>query len=88
MFGGDLVKKSLGWYNIPCSLNSRNIILQVDLIESDIPCLISKEAMRQAGVKLDLTNNEITIFNERLKLKESSSVHFILPIGDVIVDPT
>ena len=60
----------------------------MDPIESDIPCLTLKEAMKKAGDKLDFTTNEITIFRERMQLNESSSEHFILPIGDVIQDPT
>ena len=79
-FGKNLIKKSLGWYNIPCSFNGRNIIHQVDRIDLDNPCIISKEAMRQAGVKMDLPKDEITIYGETIKVGESSSGHYILRI--------
>ena len=60
-FGGNLIKSSIGWLNIPCSINGINTMLQIDVIDLEIPCLISKEAMRNAGVKIDLTTDEVVI---------------------------
>ena len=42
--------------------------------------------MHKAGVKIDITRNEITIHGDNLKICGSLSGHYILPIGNVITD--
>ena len=49
-FGGQMKRRSLGFYSVPCSIGNKNIILKLDIVDCDIPCLISKEAMKRAGV--------------------------------------
>ena len=42
--------------------------------------------MKRGKVNIDLENDEITIFGQKIKLKTTSSGHYILPIGDLIQD--
>ena len=82
-FGGDLRKKSLGFYEIPCSLGGQNILLKIDVVDADIPCLISKEALKRGKVKIDVENDLINIFGRQLKLNTTDSGHYIMPIDDI-----
>ena len=41
-FGGEEVKRSLGFYTIPINVAGKNVILQTDVISSNIPCLVSQ----------------------------------------------
>ena len=83
-FGGNDVKKSLGWFQIPCSLNGKNIILQTDVIEADIPCLLSKEIFKKAGGKIDFVKDVITLYGMEVKLKSARSGHYVIPLQDFI----
>ena len=85
-FGGSDIRPSLGMYSIPCSLHGKNILLQVDVITSDIPCLISKPTMKKAGGVINLVNDTIELFGQTIKMDSAPSGHYILPIEDVIKD--
>ena len=76
-------RQSLGFYSIPCSIGNKNIILKLDIVECDIPCLISKEAMKRGGVVIDVADDKIDIFGQKMKLNTTNSGHYILPLDDV-----
>ena len=82
-FGGEMKKTSIGLYTVPCSVGKQNVNLSLDVVESDIPCLISKEAMKRARVKIDLSMDKINIFGQDLKLNTTSSGHYVMKLGDV-----
>ena len=83
-FGGGQRRKSLGTFYVPCSIENKNIILVIDAMEQDdLPCLLSKESMKKAGVIIDIPNDEATIFGNKVKLKENAAGHYILTINDV-----
>lgn len=67
-FGGDSKRKSLGFYQIPCALAKQNIILGLNIVDTDIPCLVSKEAMKRVKDKIDIDMDELEIFGRKLKL--------------------
>ena len=51
---------SLGTYVIPAWIAGKACKLRLDVVASDIPLLISREAMRKAKVKIDVASNMIT----------------------------
>ena len=53
-FGGNEIKKSIEVVEIPCILAGKWIRLSVDVVDSNIPLLLSKESMKCLKVKLDL----------------------------------
>ena len=61
-FGGGEMKKSKGCFTLPCKLAGKDVMIKVDIIDSDIPLLLSKSAMKSAKVKLDLENDKAEIF--------------------------
>ena len=83
-FGGNDVRRSLGLYCIPCSINGKNIVLMTDVVTSKIPCLISKTAIKKGGGVIDTVNDSIKLFGKDIKLEEAKSGHYLLPIQDVI----
>ena len=54
--------------------------LEVDVIESDIPLLLSKKAMKKAGMSIDLKDDTVTVFGRREKLLTTSNGHYCLPL--------
>ena len=53
-FGGKIKVPSRGFYKIPCSIGGKNIILEIDVVECQIPCLISKEAMKRGKGPMEI----------------------------------
>ena len=56
--------------------------LEVDVIESDIPLLLSKKAMKKAGMSIDLKDDTVTVFGRREKLLTTSNGHYCLLLLD------
>ena len=46
--------RSLGRYSVPAMVAGRNWVIDFDIIDSDIPLLMSKGDMKQMKMKIDL----------------------------------
>lgn len=79
-FGGGERLKSKGSFRIPATVAGKDITITTDVVESDIPLLLSKQAMKQACVKLDLKNDTAEIFGKSVVLNETTSGHYCIPI--------
>ena len=82
-FGGGTVLKSLAEYRVPAMLAGQEITLVTDVVESDIPLLLSRTAMKSARIKLDLVNDTAEIFGKGMALNMTSSGHYCVPIDKV-----
>ncbi len=61
-------------------LADREVSISTDVVNSDIPLLFSKEAMKEAKGKLDLKNDMAQIFGVDIALNHTSSGHYCMPI--------
>ena len=80
-FGGGRMLKSEGEYWLPVVIAGKEVTVRTEVVQSDIPLLLSREAMKKAGVKIDLGKDTVTIFGEDQVLKITSSGHCCVPIG-------
>ena len=81
-FGGNEIKKSIEVVEIPCILAGKWIRLSADVVDSNIPLLLSKESMKRLKVKLDLENDVAEIFGVSQNLDCTSSGHYLIPLYD------
>lgn len=81
-FGGGEVLKSIASVNVPGTLAGKKIILNTDVVESDIPFLMSKDAMKKAKVKLDLEHDTAEVMGKSVSLNVTSSGHYCLPLDN------
>ena len=65
-FGGGERKESLGQYILPISVGGTNIMLVTDCIDANLPCLLSKNAMIKANMTIDMKNNAIRMFDNKV----------------------
>ena len=63
-FGGGERLKSKGEYSLPAVIAGKEVIIRTDVVESDIPLLLSRKAMKTAEVKIDLKHDTAMIFWE------------------------
>ena len=79
-FGSGTRLKSKGEYHLPATFAGKNVTVITDVVESDIPLLLSRNAMKRAGVKLDLEKDSAKIFGKEVALNLTLSGHYCIPI--------
>ena len=67
-------------YRIPVLMAGKRKKLDIDIIKSDIPLLLSKKTMEKIGTKLDFENKTITMFGNTVEMLETRSGHPIIKI--------
>ena len=80
-FGAGPVMPSLGTYEIPVTLAGVNVKLITDVVDTEIPLLLSKTAMKKAGIVIDLNSDTAVIFGKKVPLDTTSSGHYCIPIN-------
>ena len=80
LFGNEGRLKSKSLYEIPIKVAGMIRMIQVDIIDSDIPLLLSKDEMKNLGMVLDMKNDAAYINGEPLKVNTTSAGHFIIDL--------
>lgn len=79
-FGAGPIVPSLGQYKIPATLVGRNVMIVTDVVDTDIPLLLSKSAMKRAGISIDIVNDTAVVFGITVKLNLTGSGHYCIPL--------
>ena len=61
-FGREEIIKSLGQIILPCNLAGKDIFIKNDIVDSNIPLLLSKQSWKTASLKLNLENDTAKIW--------------------------
>ena len=80
-FGNGKVFKSIKHVILPRCIASKNVLLSTEVIENDIPLLLSKEAMKKTKTYIDFSEDKIIIFDEEALVKFSTSGHYCIKVG-------
>ena len=64
----------------PCILADKQIRIRTDVVESNIPLLLSKESMKKANMIINLIDDTAMIFGKKVYLQTTKLGHYILPI--------
>ena len=80
LFGNGGKKDSLGRYHLPLDLHGCRAMMAVELVDSDIPLLISKPSMTRAGIVLDFCQHTTTVFGIKRNMMETSIGHPIIGV--------
>ena len=80
-FGDGKLFNSLKLVTIPAKIGSKYIDINTDVIDSELPLLLSKNAMKLAKVKIDFDNDIINIFGEDTDISFTASGHYFIPIS-------
>ena len=79
-FGNSEKLPSLGKYIIPASLAGKRGTLEIDIVDSDLPLLLSKKAMKKAGMKINMVVNTAELLGQTVKLMTTCSGHYCIPL--------
>ena len=65
---------------LPVTIGSKNVKLETDVVDTEIPLLMSKAAMKKANTVLDFDQDRVIMFGEEQTLLKTSSGHYAIPI--------
>ena len=80
-FGDGKTVSSLKSVSIPAQIGKREVSIKTDVIDNELPLLLSKEAMKKAQTKIDFTKDKINILSQKMDIKFTSSGHYSIPIA-------
>lgn len=87
-FGNQGILSSKGKYKIPTVIAGIEQMLDVDVISSDIPMLLSKKDMKDRNMVLYMLEDKAEILGKAIDLKTTSAGHYLLPLlSDVQTEP-
>ena len=79
-FGAGPVIFTEGTYQIPVHLAGKDVMLRTDVVDCEVPLLLSKSAMKKAGLVIDMNEDTAVIFDKTVPLNTTSSGHYCIPL--------
>ena len=67
-FGDSKVIKSTHNAYMPTYTGNRKVHIETEVVDKELPLLLSKEAMKKAGMMIDFTNDSAQIFGFHINL--------------------
>ena len=65
---------------IPATIGDTQLTISTDIVDSDIPLLLSRSSMKKANMKLNFEDDTIAAFGNDIPLITTSSGHYAVPI--------
>ncbi|XP_067658382.1 uncharacterized protein [Haliotis asinina] len=66
---------------IPATIGETECKIETEVVNADIPLLLSKQSLKKAGTKLDLGTDKAEMFNKPVTLNLTSSGHYCVEIS-------
>ena len=82
-FGDGDTVQALFTASIPCTLGGRSIQLAVEVVDSNVPLLISNTSLMKMKAVLDFENAKVTIFGNDHPVGIASSGHYVIPLFSI-----
>ena len=79
-FGSEDMLISKCKYVLPAEIGDNSVMIEVTIIDSDIPLLLSKIAMKKAKMKIDLEDDTTIVLGKRNTLATTSAGHYVIPL--------
>ena len=87
-FGGGEQLKSLREVTFPCVVAGVSIKICTEVVQSDLPLLLSCKAMKQAGLVWDFSQQVVTFLGRNVHLDVTSCGHHCIPVKQVSANNT
>ena len=79
-FGDGWKIKAIKSAQISAVIGSKKFQIEADVIEGDIPLLLSKSSMKRGNMKINFQDDTITILDENIPLMTTPSGDYAIPI--------
>ena len=67
---------------LPMKLSNVNLLLETEIVSSDVPLLLSKDTMKRAKAKINFVDDKIELFGEEQSMMCTSSGHYAIPMNN------
>lgn len=81
-FGCGKVYNSLYKVKLPATIGNKDIFIETDVVQTDIPMLLSKAAMKKADTMLNLKDDSVIMFGCKQRILLTASGHYAIPLSD------
>ena len=79
-FGNGGPVQSIKKVSLPAMIGKQKIDLETDVVDTDIPLLLSKSAMKKSSTVIDFDKDTAVMFGEKQKLIKTTSGHYAIPL--------
>ena len=83
-FGDGVEKKALFQVKLPGIVVDQHIKLLVDVVECDIPLLLSKETMKRLDMSIDFGTGSASVLGKAVNLMSTRSGHYCIPLSPFV----
>ena len=80
-FGDSSLYEAKEKVKIPANVEGKDFLLNADVIDAEIPLLLSKGAIKKAGVIIDLKKDKVEIFGKKVKIFLSKIGHYCIALN-------
>ena len=80
-FGSGKIFKSLYKVRVPAKIGSKSIYVESDVVNTDIPMLLSRPSMKKAGTHINFKDDTVTMFGNKQKIDVTSSGHYSVSLN-------
>jgi len=80
-FGEGEVFESKGKLRLPARIGSKSVIIETEIIDANIPMLLSKESLKRAGAVLDFNTDQAELLGVNQQLIPTKSGHYAMPFS-------
>ena len=77
-FGDGSKVKALKNVVIPAVIGDKQCTISTDVVDLELPLLLSKESLKKANAILNLNDDEAILFGQKVKLEQTSSGHYCI----------
>ena len=67
-------------YNLPVTIGTTSGYIWTDIVDCEIPMLLSKDTLKRNEASLDFVNDVLVMNNEHIKLQNTSNGHYCIPV--------
>ena len=79
-FGGEYSLPSLGKVRLPAEIVGQKVVIETDVVDSNIPLLFSNRALGIMKARINYETDEAEIFGKNVYLNKTSAGHHCLPL--------
>ena len=81
-FGSDHTFNSLHKVRFPATIGSKKIFIETDVIDTTLPLLLSKKAMKSADTQMNFVDDTVVMFGEKQDVVLTRSGHYSVPLDN------
>ena len=79
-FSAGEIVSSIGKVTIPAIIGSKSVTVEVDLVDKDIPLLLSDESLKKANTSINFKDCTVKMFGKKLSCIFTSAGHIAVPL--------